>query len=936
MLVEEIKKNKELKYFLKNTILKQSRVLKLEILHPYNKYSIHSLVGTSFDFMIRATGGNFSDTGIEYMKKFLNPEFNSEDINEIVEYNSLFNAASQQGIKKRELRNIFNEIIKHENLVQNYIKTPNPNSLFSNFPDPTQAPIQSFLYLAMVRHVFFKREFLLLNTMSRRTKELNDLKNLTTSINKFLELLPDGEIEYDKEFMSGRMLGGAESDLVINKDFIIDIKVVNQPILTTYMINQLVSYAALAALDGMKIKKVGIYFARHQHLETIQLKDLVPDISVVSNFLLEKYQTNEAHKKMSFNKPQKEFINLPNPILSIAGPGSGKTETLVEKVARQTKCGSVHDILLLTFTTKAANEMRARLEQKVGPITDASNIGTFHSVLFKLLKLKTYVDWDLILPSADMTLFVKAIKKICKVDPDEDVNKFVQNQFGARLYDLKNIPATAIFQCIWQQNRIVEFAGKKFGTEFADVVKYYLKEKKRIGVMNFDDILRYTLKTLIKNNDFRKQIQNRFKTIFVDEFQDTNFIQFNILKMIAKNNNVVAVGDPYQSIYGFMNARLENVITFNDEFNPSVVHMNINYRSTRNIVQLTNCITEYFKKRIEASGLKMKPLEAATEIKGEPIHLVSTNAREKATFNLIKQDIESGVSPNDIAVIIRKNRDSGKLERLLTKEGISFKKRTGSSFYERPEIQAVLNTFLFWINRMNYNAFRGFAKLFEGVGEETGGAIADLAEAQAKAITCQFVDAHENDLKYKRRDEVKEVLQSLEAFPVGDYHTFESILNKLKVVDKIVSGMKSADEAETAIENVEDILMELEHLLETKNTEKIEEELAVMLLSRSERDKYVDSLTITTAHSSKGLEWERVYIMDVSKHNFTECREDMFELEDEQIRLLYVAISRAKEKLILIHQNQLVTSKKIKPLDPIIEEIQNMNKELFKSSVMNY
>lgn len=936
MLVEEIKKNKELKHFLKEKLNITSKPLMLETKFPYSKHSIHTLVGTSFDFMIRATGGSFSDTGIEYMKKYLNPEFNSSIIDEIAQYNMLLNAASQQGVKKKALKSVYYEIIKHEEEINKYINSKNPNSLFSDFPDPESAPVESFLYLSMIRHVFFKREFLILNTMPRRTRELNDLKNLSSSISNFFDMMPEGKKEYDKEFISGRMLGGAESDLVINKNIIIDIKVVNQPILTSYMINQLASYAALAELDGFNIKQVGIYFARHQHLELIDMEDLTDNINEISEFLVKKYQDGDGYKKMTFNKPQREFINLLNPILSIAGPGSGKTETLVEKVAQQTKNGSVHDILLLTFTTKAANEMHERLERKVGPIADASNIGTFHSVLFKLLKIKTYVDWDLILPGADMNLFVKAIKKICKVKDDEDINKYVQNKFGTRIYDLKNIPATAIFNCIWKQDEIVEYAESKLGGDFAGIVKLYLKEKKRIGVMNFDDILRYSLKTLTKNREFREQIQKRYKTIFVDEFQDTNFIQFNILKLMAKNNNVVAVGDPYQSIYGFMNARLENIITFNEEFNPSVVHMNINYRSTGNIVRLTNCITDYFKQRVEASGLKIKPLEAATEIKGEPIHLVSTNAREKATFNLIKQDIANGASPSDISVIIRKNRDSGKLERLLTKEGISFKKRSGSSFYERPEIQAVLNTFLFWLNRTNYNAFRGFVEIFEGIGEETGGAIADLAEASSETVTCHFVDVKKKELKHKRREEAKEVLSELEKFETSEYHTFEALVKKLEVVEKVTSNMKSGDEAETATENVEDMMIELESLLETKNIEKIEEELVIMLLSKSERDKYVESVTITTAHSSKGLEWEKVYIMDVSKNNFTECREDMFQLEDEQIRLLYVAISRAKEELILIHQNQLVTSKKIKPMDPIIEEIQEYNKDLFSISVLNY
>lgn len=935
MLTEEIRKNKELKHFLKTNILKVPYKISSPTIHESNKYSIHSLIGNSFDFISRTMLSPFDDTAISYMIKYLNPEFNSDDMSEIVEYNFLFNSALNSGFKKKDLKIVYNNIVSSLSDVNDWHSLKTKESLFSaSLPDIANVPIESFFYLSMIRHVHFSQDFKLLNTIKRRDREIEDIRNLLPSIKTLLDSFDTGNVIFDHEFHSGSIVGGAECDILVNKDFIIDIKVVNSPIVTTYMLNQLVSYASLALLDGITIKRVGIYFARHEHLEIIEMKDIVKKLSDFSDFYSSYY--NSDYKNIKFNKPQKEFIKLENPILSIAGPGSGKTETLIDKVSKQTINNSIHDILLLTFTTKAAREMSDRLESKIGPIADASNIGTFHSVFFKLLKINTYTDWDLILPGADMALFTKAIRKNTKIKEDEDVNKYTQNKFGARLYDLKNIPAQAIFKCIWKQKDIVDFAETKINVGFGKVISWYLNEKKRLGMMNFDDILRFALKTLLKNSFFREQTQNRFKTIFVDEFQDTNFIQFRILELISKNNNVVAVGDPYQSIYGFMNARLENVITFNETFNPTVVHMNINYRSTKNIVKMTNLVTDFFKQRIESSGLKMKELEAATPVEGEKIHLVSTNAREKATFNLICADIDNGINPKDIAVIIRKNRDSGKLERLLTKEGISFRKRSGSSFYERPEIQAVLNSFLFWINRSNYNSFRYFAQIFEGIGEETGDAIADLAEIKARTITSSFVADYSSDLKYKRKDEVIEVLDQLEQYPVGDFMDFNSLLSKFEILEKITAPMKSADEAETATENISDLLDDLEHLLDTKSFDKIEEELAVMLLSRSERDKFVDSLTITTAHSSKGLEWENVYIMDLSKHNFTECREDLFELNDEQIRLLYVSISRAKDRLILIHQNQLVTSKKIKPLDPIIEEIEEDNPDLFLRKILNY
>ena len=936
MLVEEIQKNKELKeFYAKNLILRPYKLNKSTI-YKSSKFEIHSIVGTAFDFAIRATFSSFSDIAIDHMLKYLDPKFSSDNTDEIMEYNVLHNSAHSRNCKKKQTKEIYEDIVLHVEKVKKYSETKSTVSLLSReHADVSQIPEESFIYLAMVRDVFFKRDFTLLSSMKRRDKEINDLNNLKSSIKTFFETIGDQEMEIDRSFKSGEMMGGAESDIILGNNTIVDIKVVNQPIFTKYMIYQLISYAALAEIDGMKIEKVGIYFARHGHLEIVDIKDITNDITYISSFLKDKYG-NGQYKKIKFNKPQKEFIKLKNPILSIAAPGSGKTETLIEKVSKEARNKSIHNILLITFTTKAANEMLTRLEKRLGILSDSSNIGTFHSVLFKLLKIRTYVDWDLILPAADMTLFNKAIRKNTPIKEDEDVNKYVQDRFGSRINDLKAIPAKAIFECLWKQKDIVEYARDILNDEFAKVVDYYLSEKKRLGLMNFDDILRYSLKTLKKNKEFSTSVKNRYKSIFVDEFQDTNLIQFEILKEISKENNVVAVGDPYQSIFGFMNARLENVINFYEEFNPTVVRMNINYRSTQRIVELTNAVTDYFKQRIESSGLTMKPLEAATKVKGDKIELVSTNAREQETFFSIQNDLNNGISSSDIAVIVRKNRDSSKLERLLTKAGISFRKRSGSSFYEKIEIQAILNTFLFWINNSNYYAFRGFASIFEGIGDETADAIADLASRYKEPVTIDFIEEHENELKYKRRDEVKKVLETLKMFDVDNFNDFELLLDKLLVVEKIIVPMKSQDEAETAEENMKDMIGELENLFETKELQKIEEELAVMLLSRSERDRYVDSITITTAHSSKGLEWTKVYLMDVSKGNFTECREDMFELNDEQIRLLYVAISRAKEQLVLIHQNQILSSKKIKPLDPIIEEILSDNPDLFKQKITNY
>lgn len=678
----------------------------------------------------------------------------------------------------------------------------------------------------------------------------------------------------------------------------------------------LLQKALLALVNDTSIKNVKAFFSWFN--EEIMLLDRDEDEINTEEI---KEALAEA-KKIVYsikNEAQEALVVAKPPVLSIAGPGAGKTATLIRKIEHEMNFVDLNKMLILTFTNKAAEELKERLRLKIKHQINTEYIGTFHSVFYKLIKRTVYNNWNLILPAEDEEILINIMCSKLNVSKKK-LPAEAEMTFGAKIGDLKGSISKAIFNCLFDQESIVDFCTSEYGEKWGEIVDIYLTKKHKSAVMSFDDVLRYTLRLLTLNENWREFIKNSFSLIMVDEFQDTNKIQFAILSLISKKNNIIAVGDPYQSIYAFMNARIENVFDFHDEYEANVIQMILNYRSTKNIVALTNEITKHFSSKIDSDKITLKPTESASRVIGKKTMIYPTTSRELTTFELIKKDLINGVHPGEIAVITRLNRDSSKLEKLLSKAGIPFKKRGGLSFFERKECQIVLNALRFYLDRYSVSAFEVIAGFMENIGEETTLSISELAQMYIARIDSSLIYGNEAALKNKRRKEVLKMLTVFENYKEENFEDFLLILKDLNVISKLCDEVKTKAESEEIVENISELLDDVRLVFKNSDIKSALDEFVSMIMSKNSSRGDNKAITITTAHSSKGLEWEKVYIMDISANNFTECRQDMFEINDEQIRLLYVAVSRAKDELVLIYQSHTLNGVK-KNMDKVLTKI---------------
>ncbi len=605
------------------------------------------------------------------------------------------------------------------------------------------------------------------------------------------------------------------------------------------------------------------------------------------------------------NDAQRTAVSAsPSNQLVLAGAGSGKTRVLVHRIAWLIRVEGVspHEIMAVTFTNKAAREMRERLAQALGedrgPYSNRSMwVGTFHGIAHRLLK----AHWKeaglqenfQILDSDDQLRLVKRVYQALNIDesrwPYKQAQWFISGKKDEGV-----------------RPEYIQEGGDPFLATMKMIYSAYEEACARGGMVDFAELLLRSHELWLKNKDLLAHYQNRFKFMLVDEFQDTNTVQYAWLRVLAgKHCRVTAVGDDDQSIYGWRGAKIENIQQFEQDFSPvRVCRLEQNYRSTANILSAANAVIA------NNMGRLGKSLWTSGE-DGEPIDLYAAfNEQDEARYIVqrIKDWRNTGESLNDVAILYRSNAQSRVLEEELLRENMPYRIYGGVRFYERLEIKNALAYLRLIINRNDDAAFeRVINTPTRGIGNKTVETIRLFAREQG----CSLFDAahgaiNNNVFTSRAANAIKGFFELLGG--IGD--GYES-LELGELVDQVIrdSGlldfhkMEKGERGQARVENLEELVNACRAFEpQEEDTAPLQEFLDAAALDAGEgqADEFEDAVQMMTLHSAKGLEFPLVFLAGVEENLFPHkmSMDDPDGLEEER-RLCYVGITRAMQKLVI-------------------------------------
>lgn len=613
-----------------------------------------------------------------------------------------------------------------------------------------------------------------------------------------------------------------------------------------------------------------------------------------------------THLLDSLNDKQRQAVSAPlQNMLVLAGAGSGKTRVLVHRIAwlMQVERASAYSILAVTFTNKAAAEMRGRVEQITGSIAHGMWIGTFHGLAHRFLRMH-YNEAGLpqsfqILDADDQLRMLKRIGKAMEIDekrwPIKQFQWFINNKKddGLRPEHIQTYDAT-------EQMMV-------------NVYKNYQQACDRAGLVDFAEILLRAHEALLKHPQLLEHYRKRFSHILVDEFQDTNAIQYAWLRLLTgESSQMMAVGDDDQSIYGWRGAKIGNLKSFlTDLPNAQTIRLEQNYRSTGNILKAANALI------INNAGRMGKELWTDGQ-DGEQISVYTAfSDLEEARYvaGKIKQWQEHGNMLNDTAILYRNNAQSRILEEALLQQSLPYRIYGGLRFFDRQEIKDTLAYLRLIANREDDAAFeRVINTPTRGIGDRTVQLIRDAARDQGATLYQAALYLLEyKDLSGRAATAVKNFLLLI------DNLEDQCVNMELDVqADRVIkgSGLKAMYQAEkgekgkTRIENLEELVTACKQFEpnpndpEEQDMEPLDAFLAHAALEAGEAqaDEFDDAIQLMTLHSAKGLEFPLVFMVGVEEGMFPSMQsgEDIERLEEER-RLCYVGITRAKEKLYICH-----------------------------------
>lgn len=593
-------------------------------------------------------------------------------------------------------------------------------------------------------------------------------------------------------------------------------------------------------------------------------------------------------------------INTEGPMLIMAGAGSGKTKVLTCRVANLLQKGlRPYRILAITFTNKAAAEMRERVNNMSGPAAKDVWLFTFHAFCARFLrmeidKLPGYGGNFAIYDTADSQNLIKQILKEMNLDD----KRFQPSGILSRISNAKNALQDAA--------AFARQAGDFYEQKVADIYSRYEQKLQLNNALDFDDLLMLSIKLLQENKEVRKKYQDRFDYLLIDEYQDTNHAQYLLTKFLAaKHRNICVVGDADQSIYGWRGADIQNILDFEKDYpDAKVIKLEQNYRSTQIILDAANAVIE------NNTGRKPKNLWTENKSGADIIYFQAVDERDEARFVIEQlQNLQRTENKKlgDMAILYRTNTQSRIFEEMLIKSGISYNMVGGLKFYERKEIKDIIAYLRVIFNPADsLSLLRIINVPKRGIGD------ASLAKIQAYAAAnnvslfeavsnAAAIDGLSSRFVSKLDDLagiIFELMNLASEAPVEDL--IDRVLRDTGYLEELEN--ERTPQAQSRIDNLHELISVAQEFAASEEENNLENFLAHVALVSDIDDTELgeDAITLMTLHSSKGLEFPVVFLVGMEEGLFPHARTLMDETEiEEERRLCYVGITRAKEKLFL-------------------------------------
>ena len=593
-------------------------------------------------------------------------------------------------------------------------------------------------------------------------------------------------------------------------------------------------------------------------------------------------------------------INTEGPMLIMAGAGSGKTKVLTCRVANLLQNGvRPYRILAITFTNKAAAEMRERVNNMSGPAAKDVWLFTFHAFCARFLrmeidKLPGYGGNFAIYDTADSQNLIKQILKEMNLDD----KRFQPSGILSRISNAKNALQDAA--------AFARQAGDFYEQKVADIYSRYEQKLQLNNALDFDDLLMLSIKLLQENKEVREKYQDRFDYLLVDEYQDTNHAQYLLTKFLAaKHRNICVVGDADQSIYGWRGADIQNILDFEKDYpDAKVIKLEQNYRSTQIILDAANAVIE------NNTGRKPKNLWTENKSGADIIYFQAVDERDEARFVIEQlQNLQRTENKKlgDMAILYRTNTQSRIFEEMLIKSGISYNMVGGLKFYERKEIKDIIAYLRVIFNPADsLSLLRIINVPKRGIGD------ASLAKIQAYAAAnnvslfeavsnAAAIDGLSSRFVSKLDDLagiIFELMNLASEAPVEDL--IDRVLRDTGYLEELEN--ERTPQAQSRIDNLHELISVAQEFAASEEENNLENFLAHVALVSDIDDTELgeDAITLMTLHSSKGLEFPVVFLVGMEEGLFPHARTLMDETEiEEERRLCYVGITRAKEKLFL-------------------------------------
>ncbi|MDO5755799.1 MAG: 3'-5' exonuclease [Tissierellia bacterium] len=638
------------------------------------------------------------------------------------------------------------------------------------------------------------------------------------------------------------------------------------------------------------------------------------------------------------NEKQREAVEYnEGPLLILAGAGSGKTRVLTTKIGYILEQGlaSRWEILAITFTNKAANEMKERVEKILGEDVSSMWIGTFHSICVRILRQEiTHLGYD-----AQFTIYDRT-----------DQKSLVKEIIKEKGVDLKSVNPSEILNTISRMKnhnikpKDLDFdLCREYGIDFdsADYFDDYQGKLKEYNALDFDDLIIKTIELFQKNEDILDKYASRFKYVFVDEYQDTNHAQYELVHLLSKvHRKLCVVGDADQSIYGWRGADISNINDFEKDYKDAkIVLLEQNYRSTESILNAANAVIKNNPNR------KDKNLWTANK-GGEKVSYRQFSSDYDEAYGIINEIsnlLIHNVDLNDVAILYRTNAQSRPFEEQMLKEGIPYQVVGGLKFYDRKEVKDVLAYLRVIVNpRDNVSLLRIINTPKRGIGDRTVEQTLEAAENNGMSILEYITETSMEELTpaaQKKMKEFADLYQRLQKDPGEDLVTrVEYILDESGYVDSLKESGKREDQ--TRWENISAFVDAVAEYNMRNPEAKLEEYLQeTSLLSDVDKTSGDEGVSLMTVHSAKGLEFDVVFIAGMEEGLFPHRNSVSEKEKEEERRLCYVAITRAGKQLFISSSSARRTFGKYEPAmeSPFIDEMrEHLEEKEKKKAEINF